>query len=328
MSIKVLITPRTFGSSSSGPADLMRELGYELVFNPYGRILTEEEMAEHIADADGIIVGLDPLNKEVLAKAKNLKVISKYGVGIDNIDLEAATERGIMVANAPGTNNVAVAELAVGLMLDVARRISLCDRMIRSGQWSKQQGFQLQGKTLGLIGTGLIGREVAKRAKGFDMEIICSDLYPDYEWAESIGASYMETGDVLRKADVISLHLPLVKNTYHMISTEQFAMMKETAILINTARGGLVDEAALLEALKNGVIAGAGFDVYEEEPPLNSPLRELDNMVLTAHIGAHTKEAATAMAYLSVENLRAGLSGSAPKFLCNPEVVEAGGGAQ
>lgn len=317
MTQKILITPRTFGMIDSRPIEYLRNQGYDLIINPFGRLLTEEEMINLISDMDGIIVGLDPINANVIASAQKLKIISKYGVGVDNIAVDCATQQKIMVTNTPGANSLAVAELTLGLILDVARQISFSDRRLRQNQWGKYHGFELKNKTLGLIGTGQIGREVAVRAKGFGMKIIGHDLHPDPEWARTIGGVYMSLNELLSSADIISLHLPLAEDTYHMISSQEFSLMKSSAILINTARGGIVDEEALLEALQNKEIIGAGLDVYENEPPIDSPLRSLDNVVLTSHIGAHTFEAISRMGKMAAENLVAGLSQKRPPFLLN-----------
>ena len=319
MGREILITPRTFRLANAEQAGRLEELGYKLIFNPYGRLLTEEEMINLIGGVEGIIVGLDPLGIKVLESAPNLKVISKYGVGVDNIDLAEASRRKIIVTNTPGTNSLAVAELTMGLILNVARHICCSDRKIREGQWGKYQGFELKGKSLGLIGSGQIGKEVALLAKGFGMKIICYDLKPDQEWARKVGATYLKFEQLLAVADVISLHLPLGDDTYHLLSREELNIMKPTAILINTARGGIIDEEVLYLVLKEGRLAGAALDVYEQEPPDDSPLRSLDNVVMTSHMGAHTREAIGAMGRLAVENLIAGLAGRRPEFTVNVE---------
>lgn len=320
MARKIFITPRTFQQVNAKLAELMEQLGYDLIFNPFGRLLTENEMIDFISDVEGIIVGLDPLNERVIKAAPRLKVISKYGVGVDNIDLAAATRRKIIVTNTPGTNSLAVAELTMGLILNVARHISCSDRKIREGYWGKYQGFELRGKTLGLIGAGQIGKQVAELATAFGMRTICCDLNPDWEWARQIGATFLSLQELLAQADVVSLHLPLCDDTYHLLSTKELTSMKPTAILVNTARGGVVDEVALYHALKEGKLAGAAMDVYEHEPPVDSPLCSLDNVVLTSHMGAHTREAIAAMGKLAVDNLIAGLSGKRPEYTVNNEV--------
>ncbi len=320
MSHKILITPRTFGKTDPTPIALLHEAGYELVFNPFQRPLTKDEIIPLIRDADGIIVGLDDIDQEVLQHTRKLKVISKYGAGVNNIDLTSATERGIVVTNTPGVNNSAVAELALGLMLDVARHVSDSDRQIRRGEWGRYMGFELEGKTLGIIGTGQIGRQVASKAREFEMSIIAHDIAPDYSWANKIGVSYVALPELLKNADIISLHLPLTENTYHLIGENELAQFKPTAILINTSRGEMVDEKALYVALREKRLYGAGLDVYEDEPLKDSLLKTLDNIVLTSHIGAHTQEAVRGMGRTAASNLIKVLSGEIPEYLVNHEV--------
>ncbi len=309
MKQRILITPRTFGVVDEGPIRYLEEKGYEVIMNPYDRLLTQEELIELIPDVDGIIVGLDPLDKRVLQSAKKLKVISKYGVGIDNIDMGFATSCGMTVTRTPGTNTKAVAELTIGLMLDVARQISYSFQNIRRGTWARSQGFELNDKVLGLIGTGQIGKEVGRLARAFGMHILCNDVYPDQDWAAHLSAQYVPLDELLSKADVVSLHIPLCEETYHFVSTAELALLKPTAIVINTARGGVLDERALFTALQEREILGAGLDVVETEPPLDSPLVGFDNVVMTAHIGSHTSESIAKMSWLAVENLLAELSG-------------------
>lgn len=320
MAWKVLVTPRTFGKVDPEPVRLLEEAGCDLVRNPLDRPLTEEELLNLVTDVDGIIVGLDPVTANVIEQASKLKVISKYGVGINNIDLETAAKRGITVTYTPGANSAAVAELALGLMLNVARQIATSDRKLRSGEWGRYSGVELGGKTVGIVGTGRIGRELAARVKGF-MRIICFDLYPDQAWARETGAEYLSLPEVLAQADFISLHLPLTPETHHLIGQKELALMKPDAIIINTARGGVIDEEALYQALVNKTIAGAGLDVFETEPlPEDSPLRRLDNVVLTSHIGAHTREAQNKMGCIAAQNLIRVLQGEEPLFVAGPTV--------
>jgi D-3-phosphoglycerate dehydrogenase len=319
MTWRVLATPRTFAGDERAE-QLLQEAGCQLIRNPYGRLLTEDEMITLISEIDGIIIGLDPLSERVLERATRLKVISKYGVGLDNIDIAAATARKIPVAFTPGTNSAAVAELAFGLMLDAARQISASDRQIRQGQWGRFSGTQLWGKTLGLIGTGQIGQQLALRARGFEMPILCYDVHPDYSWAERMGASYVTLPELLRRSDFVSLHIPLNSATHHLIGGAELEMMKPTAIIINTSRGGIIDEEALYKALSEKRLRAAGLDVVECEPPENTPLAQLDNVVLTSHIGAHTSEASAAMSLLAAENVVAALQGGRPKFVANKEI--------
>ena len=316
---QILITPRTFARDDTTPMDILREAGCEPVFNPHGRVLAEDELADLIAGKSGLIVGLDPVTEAVLGRADRLQVVSKYGVGTDNIDLAAATRRKIIVVNAVGSNSSAVAELAFGLMLDVARQISASDRRIRQGRWESHKGWELWGKTLGIIGTGRTGRELALRARGFEMQLICCDNAPDDRWARRMGAIYRPVDRVLAEADIVSLHIPLTATTRHFISATELARMQRHAILINTARGELVDEKALYDALVENRLAGAGLDVWETEPPVKTALCELDNTVLTSHIGAHTREATAAMGELAARNLVTALAGTLPASTVNPE---------
>jgi phosphoglycerate dehydrogenase-like enzyme len=318
---KVVVTPRTFAEAGRDFLQVLVAAGIEPVLNPHGRVLTAEELMDPVQNADGLILGLDPATAAVLENAPRLRVISKYGVGTDNIDLETATRMGILVTRAPGSNSSAVAELAFGLMLAVARRIAESDRNIRRGIWGKYAGFELSGKILGIVGTGQIGKQLARLARGFDMQLLCCDIKPDESWARQEGASYVSLNHLLQRADIISLHLPLTADTHHLVAAPQLEAMKPTAILINTARGELVDETALLEALAQNRPAGAGLDVVETDPPHNTPLARLDNVVLTSHIGAHTREAMAAMAHTAVENLVKVFQGVVPDTVVNPEAV-------
>ncbi|MBK8046463.1 MAG: phosphoglycerate dehydrogenase [Anaerolineales bacterium] len=263
-------------------------------------------------ETDAIIVGLVPITEKIIENASRLRVISMYGVGVNHIDLDAARKKGVVVTNCPGSNDQAVADLAMGLMLAVARSIPQIDRDIRAGYWKKYLGGELWQKKLGLIGFGNIAKGVAHRAKGFAMEISAYDPYAAVEVAEAHGVSLHSFDEVIANSDFVSLHAPLTDETKWMFSIEQFKMMKPTAYLINTARGGLVDEQALYAALSCGEIAGAGLDVFVEEPLEDSRLAELGNVVLTAHTGTHTKEAIERMGIMAVENVLRVLRGETP----------------
>jgi D-3-phosphoglycerate dehydrogenase len=306
--MKILVTPRSFAKHDPKPLEMLHERGFEVVQNPYQRPLTEEEISEIIKDIDGVIIGIDPLNRKVLEKAVKLKAISKYGVGVDNIDLDYAKEKGIKVSRAVGANFDAVADFTMCLMLAVARKITVIDRECRKNNWSKIMSMEIYGKTLGIVGTGHIGRGVIKRAKGFDMNILAFDVCPDEKLAREYDVQYVGLEELYKNADIISLHVPLTEDTNKMIGKRELQMMKKSAILINTARGGLIDEDALYEALKENVIYGAGIDVFEQEPPLNKKLFELDNIVISSHNGASTFEAVDKMGLMAVENLIRDLS--------------------
>ncbi|MFB9278403.1 phosphoglycerate dehydrogenase [Cohnella cellulosilytica] len=300
---KIVVTPRSFARHSREPLDMLKRQGYEVVLNPFGRIMTKEEIGGLIADADAVIVGVDPLDREVLEKAERLKVISKYGIGTDNIDTSFAQERGIAVSVAAGANTDAVADYTFALMLAAARKLTVIDQECRKRNWTKLTTLDVCHRTLGLLGMGNIGKAVARRAAGFDMKIIAFDTIRDPAFAEANGIAYAERiEDVLRTADFISLHLPLNERTRHMIGRAQFAMMKPTAVLVNTARGGLIDEEALYETLKAEAIWGAGVDVFEEEPPGNAALLELDNLIIGSHCAASTVSAVDNMGLIASRN--------------------------
>lgn len=272
----------------------LRSAGFQIVYEEYP---SEDRLVELIKDVEAIIVRSKPkVSRRVIEAAEKLKVIARAGVGLDNIDLDAANEKGIQVFNAPAAPTQSVAELAIGLMIDVLRKIAFADRKMREGVWAKKQclGHELRGKVLGIIGMGRIGTAVARIAyHGFGMKIIYYDVRrcpKDVE--KELDAKCVDLETLLKTADIVSIHVPLVPSTKHLINEEKLRLMKKSAILINTARGGVVDTDALVKALKEGWIAGAGLDVFEEEPlPPNHPLTKLDNVVLTPHIGANTVEA-------------------------------------
>jgi D-3-phosphoglycerate dehydrogenase len=304
--LKILITPRSFPEAGSKIYGLFNSLGIEVVDNRTGSTFTEERMAELCADADGLLVGIDPVTRKVIDAAAKLKAISKYGAGLDNIDLEAARERGIKVARTADANARSVAELAVGLFFTISRDIVRASTKVKEGEWKRyRQGFEIGGKTLGLIGLGNIGRLVAEMGYGLGMHIIAYDPYIDKD-VPFIGQYRIRLAsldEVVSGADILSLHLPLTESTAGMINAERLKSMKKTAILVNTSRGGLVDEDALYEALTSGTILAAAQDVFSVEPPGKHKLLGLDNFVLTPHIGAYTAEANKRMVAGAARNL-------------------------
>jgi len=308
--MKILITPTSFKPDSPSPAlGELRAFCQNLVFNPAGRPLTEEELIPLLEGCDGCIAGLDFFSRRVIEASGSLRVISRYGAGVDRVDLAAARDRHIAVCNTPGVNAQAVADLTFGLILAAARRIPLLDRTTREGGWIRSTGVELYGKTIGILGLGAVGKGVAKRAQGFSMRVLAYDPYIDRAYTEKQGILVSDFETIIREADVVSLHLPLMAETRGIISAGVLGRMKPGAILINTARGGLIDEAAAAAALKSGRLGGIGLDAHEEEPLRNSPFAAFDNAVLTPHTASHTVEATAAMAMLSVRNLIAVLSG-------------------
>jgi len=256
--------------------------------------LDGEDLADALADADAVIVRSSTrITRAALARADRLKVIGRAGVGVDNIDVAAATERGIAVLNAPSGNTVSAAELTMALLLAVVRRVAAADRSMRAGEWDRKrfQGTELCGKTLGLVGAGRIGSEVARRARAFAMRVMAYDPYLTEERARALEIELAALDDVLDRADVLSLHVPLTESTRGLIGGEELARMKAGAIVLNASRGGVLDQDALIRAL-DANLGGAGLDVYAEEPlPADHPLRARDDVVLTPHLGAATAEA-------------------------------------
>jgi D-3-phosphoglycerate dehydrogenase len=316
--MKILVTPTSLSSGKNNKAmERLEEFSSDLVLNPYGRPLTEEELISLLKDCDGYVAGLDYITENVLSHCNNLKVISRYGAGVDRVDVEAATKKGIRVTNTPGVNSVAVAELAMGLILSLARKIPLLDQSTKGGQWPRSTGMELANKTIGILGLGAIGKNLARYAQGFSMKVIAYDPYINEEYAKENNITVAIFEQVIEASDVISLHLPLNKDTKHLMNKEVIGKMKKGALLVNTSRGGLIDEEAAYEALKAGDLGGLGLDAFEVEPPTNSPLFELDHVIVTPHTGAHTKEATEKMAELSIENLINVLSNNECKYLIN-----------
>lgn len=303
--LKILITPTSLTPDRPSAAlDLLRARGCELVFNDLGRPLQPQEIIARLDGVDGYLAGLDYITAEVIEAAPpSLKVISRYGAGYDRVDLEAANKKGIAVTNTPGANAQAVAELAFGLMLAVARKIPALDRAVRDGKWIRSNGVELYGKTLGIVGFGAIGKLVARQAKGFSMHVLVYDPYVDDQVLAEYGLRRAAWEELLAQSDFISLHLPLNEQTKHLINADAISRMKTTAILINTSRGGLIDEQAAYEALAAGRLGGLGLDAFEAEPPGDSPLFKLDQVVVTPHTGAHTEEAIANTAMMAVRNL-------------------------
>ncbi len=273
--------------------EALRKGGLNVVYAPdIGR----EELLRTVGMYDALVVrSRTKVDREVLERGARLKAVARAGVGLDNIDVEEAERRGIAVLSAPGGPSVSVAELTIGLMLCLARMIPYADSSMKRGRWVKRElmGVELMGKKLGIVGFGRIGYEVGRRAKAFGMELLVHDIYIDrlMDRVRELGAKPSTLEELLRSSDFVTLHVPLTPKTRHMIGERELRMMKPTAYLINTSRGGVVDEGALLRALKEGWIAGAALDVYEVEPPTNMELISLRNVVCTPHIGGQTVEA-------------------------------------
>ena len=301
---KILITTSAFGKDDPAALGRLRDAGYEVMLNPYQRKLTEDEVLSLILKEKpvGMIAGVEPLTADVLGQAGELKVISRCGVGMDSVDLAAAENRGIAVVNTPDGPTRAVAELTVGLMLGMLRRILFLDREIRRGSWVKESGNLLGGKVVGIIGAGRIGRKVIELIKPFGVEVMATDPRPDMTWLEANEVSLANLDNLLSEADIISLHLAYNQEGQHLISEREFAMMKQGAFLLNLSRGEVIDEAALVAALAGGKLAGAALDVFSHEP-YSGPLTGMDNVILTPHVGSYAREARINMEMQAVENL-------------------------
>ena len=300
---KVLITPRSFGKYSGEFLDMLRKAGYTPVVNQGGQIFTKEQLKEQIAGCVGVIVGVDPLDAEVLACAPDLRAVSKYGVGTDNIDLAYCKDHGIPVTITQGANSNAVADYAFTLLCCCARRVTQIDRQCHERDWRKVMGLDICGKTIGILGLGAIGRGVARRAAGFSMQVKAYDVFWDASYAQANNIAYAQPQEIFSTCDFISLHLPLTEETRNIINDAAFAQMKPECVLINTARGGLIDEAALIRALRDHRIAAAGIDVFREEPPADPELYKLDNLIMGSHCAASTVGASNMMSQMATENL-------------------------
>jgi D-3-phosphoglycerate dehydrogenase len=288
------------------------------------RPASREELVERMRGATAIINvrSYNTFTEEVLAALPELKFITVLGTGIDNVDIAACNRHGVVLANTPGCSTSSVAELTIGLMLAVARSISVSDRSVRAGEWRHRHTWELKGKTLGVVGLGLIGAEVVRLAQSFGMRVVAWSFNDDPARAAQLGVELLPFDDLLRQADVVSLHLRNTPEARGMLGREQLRLMQPSAILINTARGAIVDRDALYEALRDGTLAGAGLDVFVNEPlPADDPFTSLDNVVLTPHIGAATAEAAVQLAAAPVDNIINYLAGD-PSNVINPEALE------
>ncbi len=303
----------------------------QLDISPHDSIIPRNELLEKIADKDGLLCLIgDTIDTAVIEAGKRLKIIANYGVGFDHIDVKTATARGIMVTNTPSEDiGIAVAESAWSLLMTITQRILEGDRWVRAGKYKGWDpalciGADITGKTLGVVGLGKIGQEFARRARGWDMKVLYYDAVTiDPAIEKELGVERVALDRLIKESDFISLHCPLIPGkTHHLIGEEQLAMMKPTAYLVNTARGPVVDEKALVKALQKGRIAGAALDVFEDEPNLSPGLAELDNVILTPHLASASIRSRTAYATLSVNNLIAALKGETPPNLVNPEVAE------
>ncbi len=314
--MKILITD---GLEAEAIASLKKEHEVEV------RELDANQLLEAIPAYHALVVrSRTKVTKDVLARGSNLKVVGRAGVGVDNIDVNEATARKVIVVNAPTASSVSVAELAIGHMLSLSRSLPAADKSIKEGRWEKKkfEGYELYGKTLGLVGSGRIGAEVAKRAQAFGMRVVAYDPYLTPTTAETLGIVLADLDTVLSRSDYVSIHAALTPETKGMIGAKELAKMKRTAYLVNCARGEIVRASPLAEALKAGTIAGAALDVFEQEPPTDSSLLRAPNVVFTPHLGALTHEAQARAGAIIAEQILKALDGKKPDFLVNPAIYK------
>lgn len=324
MKKKVLITqpwPISFVKNFDSFVKKLEDRGYEVILDPKTNSLTEDDVIERAPGIYAHICGADTWSAKALSYADELKIIARIGVGYDTIDIPEATKRGVAVMITPGAGAETVAEHAFGMLLAVGRQLLKCDKLVREGKWQRTNGYSLYRKNLGILGFGAIGKQLAKISKGFDMNILAYDLYPDEKYAKENGITYVSFEDLLKNADFISLHLPKTPETVNIISTEEFKMMKPSAIIVNTSRGGIIDENALYTALKEGEIFGAGIDVFVEEPvnPKHK-LFELDNIIVSAHNAGTSVEGKYNLVKAAINNFLDFEEGKRPIGLKNPEI--------
>jgi D-3-phosphoglycerate dehydrogenase len=314
-SCHILVTSTSFGINDPTMKTKLEEQVGQVTYNTLGRPYTSTELQELLRDVDGYIAGLDEIDRVVIQSAPKLRVISRYGVGVDNVDLEAAKDNNVVVTNTPGANTASVAELTVGLILVLVRNIYDAVISTKVGEWPRCRGISLEGKTIGLIGFGKIGQEVARKLAGFDCQILAFDIVPDFDTARQYHVELVEFDELLKKSDILSLHCSLVSETGILLNQISFNKMKDGVYLINTARGELIDEDALLEALNRGKIHGAAVDVFSQQPPNpDNLLLQHPKVITTPHMGSHTDLAMNKMGWWAVRDCLAVLRGDEPEY--------------
>jgi len=292
---KVLITTVPFGDKNRLPLEMLEDAGIQYLINPYNTRLTEEQLADLVTDFDVVIAGTEKITDKVMTRATNLKLISRVGVGLDGVDLLAAKKHGIRVSYTPEAPAPAVAELTLGLMLTLLRSVHVSNGQLHQGKWQRIFGRRLAETTVGVIGVGRIGTRVLRRTRGFGTpRILVNDLVPNYELSREFKLDWVTKEQIYKEADIITLHLPLTHLTKNMIRRDQLMTMKGDAMIINTARGGIINERDLSEVMKSGHLGGAAIDVFEHEPYVG-PLAEIDRCLLTAHMGSMSVDCRTRM---------------------------------
>lgn len=312
---RILVTPTSYAKNDPTLRSELEAEVSEVVYNTTGHPLSSSELLEMITGCNGYIAGLDDIDRNVIEAAHQLKVISRYGVGVDKVDLDAAKENGIVVTNTPGANSVSVAELTIGLIISLARMIPAASEATKTGEWPRMSGLTLAGKVIGLLGFGSIGKNVARRLQGFDCTVIAYDPSYDSATGEDLGVQFRLRDEIISEADFLSLHIPLTSDTQGMVNTAFLRKMKPGAFLVNTSRGELIDEGGLLGVLTSGQLRGAALDVFAQQPPgIDNPLLALPQVIATPHMGAHTDGATNAMGWAAMRDCLAVLRGEEPTY--------------
>ncbi len=302
--LSIAVSTVSFSSNADLMGELARDKHFDIHANPHGRRLDPVEFQSLLRGCEGAIVGLDQVNADLLENCPDLRVVSKYGVGLDNIDFEACRKHGVEVYSTQGINKTSVAEQTLGFMLMLCRNLSRSGWNLKHGKWIKEGGIQLSGKSVGIIGVGNIGKELIRLLKPFQCRILVNDILDQNSYYQSTGVEEVGKQQLFEEADLVTLHVPLTSDTANLVNKEVFETMKSSAFLINTARGGIVEESDLKWALENAQIGGAALDVFEIEPPEDRELIEHENFLCTPHIGGNAKEAVAAMGFAAIENLR------------------------
>lgn len=301
--MKIIVTPRTFGQTDPGVFDLLKQYGLEADVNDTGAAWPLEVFQQKARDCDGIIFGVEPITAQLLDENPRIRAVAKYGVGIDNVDVPACQARGVKISRAVGANAMAVGEFAFGMALDLVRRITRYNTTVRQGKWAIETTPDMGTRTMGILGLGAIGKVVAARAQGFEMKVLAYDPIWDADYAMAHGIEFAEPECIYQEADFISVHMPLTPQTRDFIGAREIAMMKPTAVLVNCARGGIVNEDALYDALKAHRLYGAGLDVFVTEPHVQKRWFELDNVLLSPHAAGQSFLATERMGRMAVENI-------------------------
>lgn len=298
--MKVFVSTHPFSSTSKEPMKLLQDNNFDVKLNPFEHKMTSQELAKEIKDSEILIAGTEKITEEVFQNAPKLKLISRVGIGLDGVDFELCKKYGVRVAYTPDAPTMAVAELCVAMILDLARQITITDKNIRVGVWKRHMGTLLYGKTIGIFGMGRIGKSLVHLLSSFNVKFLVHDINPDIAFGRLYNVNFVSKEEILKNSDVISVNIPLKKDTLNYITLKELSLMEPHAIVINTARGGIINENDLYDALKEKIIAGAAVDVFEEEP-YSGKLIELENCLLTCHMGASTIDSRTDMEVQAVE---------------------------